>query len=155
MPNHVHLILAASLRTPISRVMLCVNSRYTQYFNLRHGRVGHVFQGRFHSQIIEHEAYLLTASRYIHLNPVKAQLCARPQEYPWSSYPAYCGMGNPLRLVDEESVLKMIPAPEAERRKAYQVLVETPFESESWTPIHPKGRGRPKKVPVTFSTKSA
>ena len=59
---------------------------YTMYLNKKYNRVGHVFQGRFSSIIVEKETYFLQVLRYIHLNPVKASLVKRPENYKWSSY---------------------------------------------------------------------
>ena len=85
MPNHVHLIVEPSESATISRIMQGITIAYTKWFNKRHTRVGHVFQGRFHSRLIEQDAYLLVASRYVHRNPVRAKLVQHPAEYPWSS----------------------------------------------------------------------
>ena len=135
MPNHVHLVIETFSSAPISKAMLCVSTRYTQYFNKRHGRVGHLFQGRFHSRLIESDPDLLVVSRYVHLNPVKAELCATPQEYPWSSYAAYIGVAaDPLHLVDADRVLGMV----SERKKLRVALY----------------RGFVELVPVTFDPKS-
>ena len=87
MSNHVHLLLCAPLER-ISRAMLKLESGYARYFNETHDRVGTLFQGRFTSVPIEDDEQLLTAVRYIHLNPVKAGESA---ETCWSSYGEYIG----------------------------------------------------------------
>ena len=90
MGNHYHLLL----ETPepnLSRGMRRLNGRYTQYFNRRHHRVGHVLQGRFKSILVERESYLLELCRYVVLNPVRAGLVATPHEWMWSSYGATIG----------------------------------------------------------------
>src|SRR5579859_3715129 len=74
MDNHYHL-LVETLEPTLSRGMREINGVYTQGFNRRHSRVGHVFQGRYKSLLIEKDAYLLELSRYIVLNPVKAKIC--------------------------------------------------------------------------------
>jgi putative transposase len=66
-----------------------LNETYAMYFNRKYELTGHVFQGRYKSEIIEDRAYLLDTSRYIHLNPVAAELVMYPLEYPWSSYRYY------------------------------------------------------------------
>ncbi len=68
-----------------------LNGVYTQRFNRRHGRVGHVFQGRYKAILVERDAYLLELARYVVLNPVRAGMVVGPQDWPWSSYPAMCG----------------------------------------------------------------
>ena len=83
--NHYHAILKAG-RWPISRLLQQVNSAYCQRFNRRHGRVGHVLQGRFGARLIQDGAYARTALRYLALNPVEAGRVGHPQDWPWSSY---------------------------------------------------------------------
>lgn len=85
MGTHFHLML----ETPdgnISRGMHILHSTYAQYFNRKHGCVGHVFQGRFHSVLVQRELYLLVLCRYIVLNPIRAGLVNHPGEYTWSSF---------------------------------------------------------------------
>lgn len=84
MSNHVHLALE---RGPValSRAMLALQSFYAQRFNLRHERVGHLFQGRYKAFLVQDERYLFALLRYIHLNPVQARLVDRPDAYRWSS----------------------------------------------------------------------
>jgi len=69
-----------------------LNGVYTQRFNRRHGRVGHVFQGRFKAIIVQKESYLLELARYVVLNPVRARIVRTPDQWPWSSYRATAGL---------------------------------------------------------------
>ena len=90
MDNHFHLLI----ETPMSNLSLGMrqlNGVYTQRFNRRHKRVGHLFQGRFKSILVEQDSYLLELCRYIVLNPVRANMVASAGEYPWSSYLATVG----------------------------------------------------------------
>ncbi|MGR8918029.1 MAG: REP-associated tyrosine transposase [Gammaproteobacteria bacterium] len=90
MGNHYHLLV----RTPrpnLSRGMQQLNGPYSQHFNRRHGYVGPVFQGRFHSVVVDAEAYRLEVARYVVLNPVRAGLVPHPQHWHWSSYGATIG----------------------------------------------------------------
>lgn len=89
--NHYHLLVIPRLHS-VSVMMQYVNSRYCQWFNRKHGRVGHVLQGRFGSTIVDDAAYMLTALRYIAVNPVAAKLTAAPDEWQWSSYRATAGL---------------------------------------------------------------
>lgn len=94
MANHYHLLL----ETPDANLSLAIrqlNGVYAQSFNLRHGRVGHLFQGRFEARLVEKETYLLVVSRYIVLNPVRAKLVSRPSDWSWSSYRAHAGWVQP------------------------------------------------------------
>ena len=84
MPNHYHLIVEA-LRPRLSRGMHWLNGRYAQWFNTVHGRVGHVFQNRFGAYVIDTDAHFERACAYIEDNPVRAGLCANPEDWPWSS----------------------------------------------------------------------
>jgi REP element-mobilizing transposase RayT len=85
MNNHYHLLIETPLKN-LSFGMRQLNGVYGQYFNRRHTRVGHLFQGRFKSLLIEKESYLLEVSRYIILNPVRAGLIDEPVDWKWSSY---------------------------------------------------------------------
>jgi REP-associated tyrosine transposase len=91
MPNHYH-VLVETPEPKISSGMQELNSRYAAGFNWRYGLTGHLFQGRFHSILVESESHLLELTRYLMLNPVRAGLCARPGEWRWSSYRATLGI---------------------------------------------------------------
>ena len=113
MGNHYHLIV----ETPhgnLSAFMQAVNSSYTTYFNLKRGRTGHLFQGRYKAIVIDADSYLLELSRYTHLNPVRAGMVSRPEEYQYSSYRAYTTACKES-LVTCEKVLGMIAR---DRKKA-------------------------------------
>jgi len=85
MSNHYH-FLVETPEANLSKGMRQLNGVYTQYVNRRHGRVGHLFQGRFKSILVDKEAYLLELARYIMLNPVRAGMVKDPEEWSWSSY---------------------------------------------------------------------
>ncbi len=90
MSNHYHLLI----ETPdanLSKGMRQLNGVYTQAFNRANDRVGHVFQGRYKSILVEKQSYLLELSRYIVLNPVRAEMVRSAREWPWSSYRATAG----------------------------------------------------------------
>ncbi len=90
LPNHYHLLLetpAADLSAGMHRL----NSRYVGWFNHRHGRIGHLFQGRFKSILVDEERYFLTLMRYIAQNPVQAGLAEQPAAWRWSSCRASIG----------------------------------------------------------------
>lgn len=88
MNNHVHLLVKESeeIGTSIKRIAV----GYVQWHNHKYGRRGHLFQNRFRSEPVETEAYFKTVLRYIHLNPVKANMVHKPEDYRWSSYGDYC-----------------------------------------------------------------
>lgn len=90
MTNHYHLLL----ETPegnLPEIMRHINGAYTNYFNTKRKRAGHLFQGRYKAILIEADEYLMELSRYIHLNPVRAGMTLKPEEHPWSSYNCYIG----------------------------------------------------------------
>ncbi len=90
MDNHYHLLIETP-KGNLSLGMRQLNGVYTQRFNRRHARVGHLLQGRFKAIVVERETYLLELARYIVLNPVRAKIVKHLDRYPWSSYPATVG----------------------------------------------------------------
>jgi putative transposase len=90
MDNHYHLLVETNTPT-LSKGMKFLNGTYTQYFNRRHRRVGHVFQGRFKAILVQKDSHLLELARYIALNPVRAQMVHSAEEWRWSSYRAIAG----------------------------------------------------------------
>ena len=103
MSNHVHLEIQVG-DIPLSRIMQNVSLRYTQWFNWRHKKTGHVFQGRYKAVMVDADAYLLELAAYIHINPVRARLADCPEKHRWSSYPAYMGKES-LPWLETELVL--------------------------------------------------
>ena len=81
-----------------------VNGVYTQAFNRRHRKVGHLFQGRFHAALVDADAYLLALVRYVELNPLRAGFVASPADWPWSSYRAHVGLAEPYPWLDIDVV---------------------------------------------------
>lgn len=93
MTNHVHLIIQVS-DISLSKIIQNLSFRYAKYINQRKNRVGHLFQGRYKSILIDADAYLLELVRYIHNNPVRAGLVKDLAEYQWSSHRVYLGLDN-------------------------------------------------------------
>lgn len=93
MDNHVHLLIAELFET-VGQIMKRLGSSFVYWYNRKHDRVGHLFQGRFHSEPVDGDEYLLTALRYIHQNPVKAGMAPDCASYPWSSYHDYMNPGK-------------------------------------------------------------
>jgi REP element-mobilizing transposase RayT len=117
MTNHYHLVI----ETPdanLSAGMRQLNGLYTQRFNRRHNRVGHVFQGRFKAILVERDSYLLELCRYVVLNPVRAKMVKDPLRYPWSSYRATAGSGSRPSFLTVEWVLSQFAkTPRAAKRR--------------------------------------
>lgn len=99
MGNHYHVVLHTH-QPNLSMLMRQLNGVYTQAFNRRHGKVGHVFQGRFKAIVVDRDAYLLELCRYVELNPVRAGLVPSAGEWPWSSYRAHVGQTTPPEWLD-------------------------------------------------------
>jgi putative transposase len=90
MDNHYHLVIHTRLAN-LSQLMRQLNGVYTQTYNRRHDKVGHLFQGRFKGILVDRDAYLLEVCRYVDLNPVRARMVRNPGKWPWSSYNAHTG----------------------------------------------------------------
>ena len=88
MGNHIHLLIREGEES-LEQVFKRIGGRFVYWYNVKYRRVGHLFQDRFKSEPVDSDAYLLTVIRYIHQNPVKAGICAKPEEYPWSSWREY------------------------------------------------------------------
>ena len=106
MPNHVHLIAVPESEDGLRRAIGEAHRRYTRHINFREQWRGHLWQGRFASFLMD-EKYLLTATRYIELNPVRAGLVSIPEEYPWSSAKAHM-KGRNDDLVKVQPLLRMV-----------------------------------------------
>ncbi len=124
MGNHYHLLV----ETPepnLSRGMRQLNGEYTQAFNRRHRRVGHLLQGRFKSLLVEKESHLLEVCRYVVLNPVrsKGMRLASPEEWPWSSYRATAGLEAGPALLTVDCVLARFGTGRRAAREEYQRFV--------------------------------
>jgi REP element-mobilizing transposase RayT len=102
MPNHLHLLMETA-DIHLSKIMQGLQQSYTAYFNRKYELVGHLFQGRYKAILCDGDAYLMTLIKYVHLNPVRAKLGRRPDEYLWSSHHAY--LGHKDILVDSDFVL--------------------------------------------------
>ncbi len=114
MPNHVHLLVEVATE-PLSKFMQGLQQSYTQYFNRRYRKAGHLFQGRYHAIVCDKDEYLLSLVRYIHLNPIRAKLVRRPEDYPYSGHGGYCGRKGG-GIVETALVLKMLGGPSGYRR---------------------------------------
>ena len=114
MPNHVHL-LARTGDAPLAKFMQGLQQSYTQRFNRVHGKVGHVFQGRYRAIVCDSDAYLLALVRYIHLNPVRAGLARDPGTYLYSGHRTFVA-GQTTALLDPRPVLRILGGPTAYAR---------------------------------------
>jgi len=121
MKNHLHLLVEVE-EIPLSRIMQSLLFRYTGYFNRRYREVGHLFQGRYKAIVCDKDVYLLELVRYIHLNPVRANIVKRPEEYLWTSHLSYLGRGGD-DLIDEGFVLGQFSGNKSLARQRYRQFV--------------------------------
>lgn len=133
MTNHYHLLIR-STHTPISNVMFQINKRYATYFNRRYQLTGHVFEKRFYDNLIESRTELLTVSRYIHLNPVKARIVPYPDLYIYSSmlYFFSTELHKTYPFVDINPILNFfVGCPATQRQKYYEWCCREPVNSSN------------------------
>lgn len=121
MDNHYHLLIETP-KANLSQIMQNINTSYTVYANKKHKKNGHLFQGRFKGIIVDKDEYLITLSRYIHLNPVRAGIVQKPEESKWTSYPSYIGKAN--GLVDTDDTLTRFSDTKRKAVKKYREFVE-------------------------------
>ena len=107
MDNHAHLIIQTNGSINISRVMQALTLSYSQKFRHKYNYVGYVWQGRFRSNVIESENYILECLNYIHYNPLRAKIVEEIEDYTWSSYHFYNRNENPIAKVIEIDRLKV------------------------------------------------
>jgi len=134
MNNHFHLYL----RTPwpnLSAGMHDLNSGYASGFNRRWRRCGALFQGRFKAVVVEQESHALELSRYLHLNPTRAGIVERPEEWAWSSYPDYLAMRKAPAWLDWQTVGGELGKDLSRARPAYRPFMEAELREPPNSPL--------------------
>jgi hypothetical protein len=135
MTNHYHLLI----ETPDGKLsigMRQLNGVFTQFVNKRHGRTGHLFQGRYKAILIQKDSHLLEVCRYVVLNPVRATMVEKPEEYPWSSYPATAGRTKPHPCLTADRVLGQFARRRVKAEKEYRQFVSPGIGRETiWTEV--------------------
>ncbi len=130
MTNHYHLLIETP-QPNLSRGMKRLNSQYSLIFNKRHRRVGHVLQGRYRSIVVEKQSYLLELCRYTVLNPVRANMVEKPDEWIWSSYRGTAGIVEPDRVLTVEWILSQFALRKKTARERYKEFVRQDHDSSS------------------------
>ena len=123
MNNHYHLVI----ETPdgnLSKGMRQLNGVYTQTFNKRHNRVGHIFQGRYKSILIQKESHLLEVCRYVVLNPVRAKIAENPEGWEWSGYRSTSGIEKPHPCLTTDWILGQFGKRKRQAEKKYKDFVK-------------------------------
>lgn len=134
MTNHYHLIIETPAAN-LSKAMHSILSGYTMYLNKKRERSGHLFQGRFKSILVEKDRYLVELSRYIHLNPVRAQMVERPEDYPYSSYPWYM-REQTSDLLTTDLILSLYAKDPRTAKQSYREFVESALGRELENPYN-------------------
>jgi putative transposase len=155
MTNHFHLLLRPEQKVSVSRILQSVTVAHTWGHHKRHRTVGHVWQGRFKSPVVQDDAHLLTVLRYIEANPLRAGLVTDPADYPWSSFPAH-GLGRDDPLLDPEPLLDALGRTPAERRWRWRRRVISPQREQELSSVRESVRtGKPLGSPDWVLSKSA
>jgi len=123
MDNHYHLMVE-TVEGNLSMGMRHLNGVYTQRFNGRHNRVGHIYQGRFKSILVEQDSYLLELCRYVVLNPVRAGIVRHPRHYKWSSYKVTAGLTKAAPFLTVDWILGQFGKSRREAQKEYSSFVQ-------------------------------
>jgi putative transposase len=130
MDNHYHLLIETPYAN-IKQIMQNINTSYTVYVNKRHRRAGHLFQGRYKAFIVDKESYLLELGRYIHLNPVRAKIVERPEDYRWSSYKEYVIGRGKEAITDTDDTLYIFSKRRSIAVKKYKEFVNAGIKEKS------------------------
>ena len=131
MTNHYHLLIETP-EANLSRGMHLLNGVYTQWFNRRHKRVGHLLQGRFKAILVEKESHLLELARYIVLNPVRAKMVRSVRDWPWDSYRATSGQSDVPEFLTVDWVLSQFDPERTRAVRAYRHFVHQGKEVDVW-----------------------
>ncbi|HJT17044.1 MAG TPA: transposase [Thermoanaerobaculia bacterium] len=133
MPNHFHLVVELTTET-LSRGMEWLLGEYARRFNRQHARVGHLFGARFKAPLVEKESYLLELARYVVLNPVRAGLVERPEQYRWTSHQAVMGQVPAPKWLAMDTLLQQFAPDREQARAAYESFVNAAIgrPSELW-----------------------
>ena len=160
MGTHYH--LCAHTPTPsIARGMHLLNASHAQRFNRRYCRRGHVFHGPYGAELVTDDVHLLELSRYIALNPVRARLCRRPQDWPWSSYRAMAGFESGPSWLERSFLLEMFSSDREKAQRLYRAFVEEGLrdawraEAASRDPVPGHDRGPGPRVPAADAVSRA
>ena len=173
MPNHIHFVIESTVEGSLPRIMMRLTLAYSSYFNKKYEGVGHVWQGRYKSSLIDKDNYFIWCGLYVELNPVRARLVVGPEDWQWSSYNFYAfGKTNPSTegLIDVDHYYLELGKSSQEWQERYRKQVKEVMEMDFTKNIREKldggvfgksdfiremkeefkikslrGRGRPKK----------
>jgi hypothetical protein len=130
MDNHYHLLIETP-EANLSIGMRQLNGVYTQSYNRRHRKPGHIFQGRFKGILVEKESYLLELCRYVILNPVRAKMIKKPEDWKWSSYRATVGLNGAPGYLTVDWILSQLASQKAVAQNRYKAFVMEGIQDKS------------------------
>ncbi|TNF86545.1 MAG: transposase [Gammaproteobacteria bacterium] len=130
MPSHVHVLATPGETDSISRTVQSVGRNYVQYFNECYDGSGTLWEGRYRATVLDEKEYLLTCSRYIELNPVRAGLVRHPRDYRWSSY-AHNAMGSSDEMITPHREYSKLGGSDKQRVSAYRALFKKKISDET------------------------
>lgn len=128
MTNHVHLLVTPETKDGVSKMMQSLGRRYVRYFSYTHERTGTLWEGRFKSCVIDAEDYLFICQRYIELNPVRAKMVDKPEDYAWSSFKVNA-LGQKATLWTPHSSYQALGKSPTERANRYKAMFVWQLES--------------------------
>ena len=140
MSNHVHLVVSPTDAQGPAMLMKSLGERYVQYVNRRHGRTGTLWEGRYHSCLVQSERYLMICQRYVELNPVRACLVGEPSAYPWSSY-HHNAHGRECKIIAPHELYSRMGLDPVSRQTAYRALFEEVLGSAALTHLRKATHG--------------
>ena len=150
MTNHVHLLATPRQANAPGHLMKAVSQGYARWFNRRYRRSGTLWEGRFRSAAIDSERYLFACSRYIELNPVRALMTERPEDYEWSSFRGNaCGLDDPL--LTPHPRYGALGTTRLERQNAYSALFAEPLDDAVIAALRRGSHTRTVLVPSSFA----
>ena len=135
MSNHIHLMIEPTVEGSLPKIMMRLTLAYSSFFNKKYRGVGHVWQGRYKSSLIDKEDYFIWCGLYVELNPVRAGLVARPENWRWSSYNFHAfGKTDPLLegLIDADPYYLKLGNTFQERQKKYREQMEGVVKEEAF-----------------------
>jgi putative transposase len=129
MSNHIHLMATPESERGLSLMMQEVGRIYVPFFNRRYGRTGTLWDGRFRPAVVQTEMYWMTCLRYVELNPVRAGIVARPEDYRWSSYRAHA-FGTRDALITPHPLFEALGSDDTQRGEAWRSMCDAPVPEE-------------------------
>jgi REP element-mobilizing transposase RayT len=134
MNNHYHLLLETPMGN-LSEIMRHINGAYTTYYNIKRQRAGHLFQGRYKAIIVDKDEYAGELSRYIHLNPIRAKIVNKPEEYKWSSYRSYIGLEVPPKWLKVDFIHSYFGGRKKSAQRKYRSFVDSLADRRYESPL--------------------